>query len=125
MPSGPGPSLPPMKAEELRPAEEELAIEEADAWFEYLEMTRAEASVGPLPRGGAMGLGPAQPAPQGRQEEANRAAGCGVAPHRRGQGLLLPWMGTRRRTEPRSGKRDPAPKKDMRFEADTLACLPA
>ena len=33
-----------MKAEELRPAEEELAIEEADAWFEYLETTRAEAS---------------------------------------------------------------------------------
>jgi hypothetical protein len=33
-----------MKADELRPAEEELAIEEADAWFEYLETTRAEAS---------------------------------------------------------------------------------
>jgi hypothetical protein len=33
-----------MKGEELRPAEEELAIEEADAWFEYLETTRAEAS---------------------------------------------------------------------------------
>jgi hypothetical protein len=33
-----------MKAEELRPAEEELAIEEADAWFEYLETTRAETS---------------------------------------------------------------------------------
>ena len=33
-----------MRAEELRPAEEELAIEEADAWFEYLETTRAEAS---------------------------------------------------------------------------------
>jgi hypothetical protein len=33
-----------MKGEELLPAEEELAIEEADAWFEYLETTRAEAS---------------------------------------------------------------------------------
>jgi len=33
-----------MKADELRPAEEELAIEEADAWFEYLETTRAETS---------------------------------------------------------------------------------
>ena len=28
----------------MRPAEEELAIEEADAWFEYLETTRAEGS---------------------------------------------------------------------------------
>jgi hypothetical protein len=33
-----------MRAEDPRPAEEELAIEEADAWFEYLETTRAEAS---------------------------------------------------------------------------------
>ena len=33
-----------MRAEDLRPAEEELAIEEADAWFEYLETTRAEAA---------------------------------------------------------------------------------
>jgi hypothetical protein len=33
-----------MKGEDLLPAEEELAIEEADAWFEYLETTRAEAS---------------------------------------------------------------------------------
>jgi hypothetical protein len=33
-----------MKGGELRPTEEELAIEEADAWFEYLETTRAEAS---------------------------------------------------------------------------------
>ncbi len=32
-----------MKAHDLHPAEE-LAIEEADAWFEYLETTRAEAS---------------------------------------------------------------------------------
>jgi hypothetical protein len=33
-----------MKGQDLHPAEEELAIEEADAWFEYLETTRAEAS---------------------------------------------------------------------------------
>jgi hypothetical protein len=33
-----------MNSQELQPAEEELAIEEADAWFEYLETTRAEAS---------------------------------------------------------------------------------
>jgi hypothetical protein len=33
-----------MQGQDLHPAEEELAIEEADAWFEYLETTRAEAS---------------------------------------------------------------------------------
>jgi hypothetical protein len=33
-----------MKGQDLHPAEEELAIEEAYAWFEYLETTRAEAS---------------------------------------------------------------------------------
>jgi hypothetical protein len=35
-----------MKHERLRPADEALAIEEADAWFEYLETTRAEACSG-------------------------------------------------------------------------------
>jgi hypothetical protein len=30
--------------EDARGAQEALAIEEADAWFEYLETTRAEAS---------------------------------------------------------------------------------
>jgi hypothetical protein len=33
-----------MEGDALRPDEEMLAIEEADAWFEYLETTRAEAS---------------------------------------------------------------------------------
>ena len=31
-----------MSAEDVFPVEEELVIEEADAWFEYLEATRAE-----------------------------------------------------------------------------------
>ena len=31
-----------MKAEELQSTEEELAIEEADAWFEYLETIKAK-----------------------------------------------------------------------------------
>ena len=50
LPSGPGPSLPPVSyAEEapmsLSPTEEAfelLLIEEADAWFEYLEATRGQ-----------------------------------------------------------------------------------
>jgi len=35
-----------MSAEQLLPAHEALAIEEADAWFEYLEVTRAEIGSG-------------------------------------------------------------------------------
>jgi hypothetical protein len=35
-----------MSAEQLLPAHEALAIEEADAWFEYLEVTRAELGSG-------------------------------------------------------------------------------
>ena len=35
-----------MSAEQLLPADEALAIEEADAWFEYLEVTRAEIGSG-------------------------------------------------------------------------------
>ena len=35
-----------MNAEQLLPAHEALAIEEADAWFEYLEVTRAELGSG-------------------------------------------------------------------------------
>ena len=42
-PSGRGPTISPMTA---RPeAEELLMIEEADAWFEYLEATRAQSAV--------------------------------------------------------------------------------
>src|SRR4029078_9830105 len=33
-------AFPPMSAEQLLPAHEALAIEEADAWFEYLAVTR-------------------------------------------------------------------------------------
>ena len=33
-----------MATEEMRGAEEALAIEEADAWFEYLEAVRADTS---------------------------------------------------------------------------------
>ena len=32
-----------MEAEKLSALEEELALEEADAWFEYLEATQAQA----------------------------------------------------------------------------------
>ena len=32
-----------MNAEQLLPAHEALAIEEADAWFEYLESTKAQS----------------------------------------------------------------------------------
>ena len=35
-----------MTSEEHCPAGEALAIEEADAWFEYLESTQAETSTG-------------------------------------------------------------------------------
>lgn len=35
-----------MSIEEARDRREELAIEEADAWFEYLESTQAEAGSG-------------------------------------------------------------------------------
>ena len=44
-----------------REAEELLMIEEADAWFEYLEATRSQSETA-LPRGRAVGLGAAQPA---------------------------------------------------------------
>ena len=53
LPSGPGPSLPPVSYGEeapisLSPTEEAfelLLIEEADAWFEYLEATRGQTEV--------------------------------------------------------------------------------
>jgi hypothetical protein len=35
-----------MSSEHTREAEEALAIEEADAWFEYLEATRTEGHAG-------------------------------------------------------------------------------
>ena len=35
-----------MSTEDLRDQREELAIEEADAWFEYLESTQAEVAGG-------------------------------------------------------------------------------
>jgi hypothetical protein len=35
-----------MEIEETRDPREELAIEEADAWFEYLESTQAELTTG-------------------------------------------------------------------------------
>jgi hypothetical protein len=35
-----------MNGEPMRSADEALAIEEADAWFEYLETTRAEVCSG-------------------------------------------------------------------------------
>jgi len=48
-PSGPGPTIPPVDdhhdalARSVREAEELLEIEEADAWFEYLEATRNQS----------------------------------------------------------------------------------
>ena len=53
-------------------AEELLQIEEADAWFEYLEATRAQSKT-PLRRGRAVGLGPPHPA-AARRPHAPRAA---------------------------------------------------
>jgi hypothetical protein len=35
-----------MNSEDERDVHEELAIEEADAWFEYLEATQAEVATG-------------------------------------------------------------------------------
>jgi hypothetical protein len=35
-----------MSTEDVRDQREELAIEEADAWFEYLEATQAEVASG-------------------------------------------------------------------------------
>jgi hypothetical protein len=48
MPSDPGPTIRPSTGSEVtvmgtREAEELLLIEEADAWFEYLEATRAQS----------------------------------------------------------------------------------
>ena len=43
-------------------AMELLLIEEADAWFEYLEATRAQSAT-PLRRGRALGVGAALAAP--------------------------------------------------------------
>ena len=43
-------------------AEELLQIEEADAWFEYLEATRAQSETR-YARGRAVGLGASQSAP--------------------------------------------------------------
>jgi hypothetical protein len=48
MPSGPGPTIAPMTESEVpmaakREARELLMIEEADAWFEYLEATRGQS----------------------------------------------------------------------------------
>jgi hypothetical protein len=51
MPSGAGPSIGPVSEREVtemastQEAEELLMIEEADAWFEYLEATRAQTEV--------------------------------------------------------------------------------
>ena len=45
-------------------ATELLLIEEADAWFEYLEATRGQ-SAAPLRRGRALGLGAPLAAPAG------------------------------------------------------------
>jgi hypothetical protein len=35
-----------MNSEDMRDSREDLAIEEADAWFEYLESTQAEVATG-------------------------------------------------------------------------------
>src|SRR5690349_13055101 len=49
LPSGPGPTIRPKSSDTRRPdmpkreAEELLMIEEADAWFEYLEATRGQS----------------------------------------------------------------------------------
>jgi hypothetical protein len=49
LPSGPGPTIAAIEAREVlrmaakREAHELLLIEEADAWFEYLETTRSQA----------------------------------------------------------------------------------
>ena len=63
-------------------AMELLLIEEADAWFEYLEATRAQ-STAPVRRGRALGLGaslaaaacdpgPSRQAPSGRRSRLTR-----------------------------------------------------
>ena len=60
-----------------RDAYELLLIEEADAWFEYLEATRGQTR-DPLQGARAVGVGPAPPAAAGDQdEEAEAEAGCG------------------------------------------------
>ena len=60
-----------------REAEELLMIEEADAWFEYLEATRSQSET-PLPRDRAVGLGPPLAAPARDQgpPRAAPASGC-------------------------------------------------
>ena len=55
-----------------REAHELLLIEEADAWFEYLEATRGQNAAA-LPRGRALGLGEAVAAPA-RRAHAPREA---------------------------------------------------
>ena len=60
---------------EAREAEELLQIEEADAWFEYLEATRGQSEVA-LRRDRAVGLEPPDPA-AARHPGAPRAAAAG------------------------------------------------
>ena len=54
-------------------AEELLQIEEADAWFEYLEATRGQ-SESRYARGRAVGVGAPQPAPAGRSRPPGAAS---------------------------------------------------
>jgi len=57
-------------------AHELLLIEEADAWFEYLEATRGQSAVRYL-EDGALGLGPALTATAGEPHPPFQApAGC-------------------------------------------------
>ena len=53
-------------------AEELLQIEEADAWFEYLEATRAQSETR-YARGRALGVGTAQSAPPCRSRPPRAA----------------------------------------------------
>lgn len=39
-------AFPAMESEDMLTPEQELVIEEADAWFEYLEVTRSQVATG-------------------------------------------------------------------------------
>ena len=94
-------------------AEELLQIEEADAWFEYLEATRGQTG-DPLRRGRAMGVGTSQSAPACRSW-----ASCAAAP---GRGVTFAPSATAKAPDRRDATPSPvAPGGDL---ADTLAPRP-
>ena len=67
----------PMSLSPTEEAFELLLIEEADAWFEYLEATRGQTEFS-VQGGRALGVGPAEPAPTRDPRPARPTPPCGA-----------------------------------------------